>query len=321
MELEIHTCAERAFMRDAFVKAVIGGMECDQRIVLLLGDIGVNAFKEAFERWPDRCFNVGICEQSMVSMAAGMARAGLFPVVHTIAPFLVLRALEQIKIDFGYQRLPGLFVSVGASFDYAALGCTHHCPEDVEVMKTIPDMRVYAPWDSEDAGSVIRTCLNSITVTKPHGILNLSYVRLAEDEGTMAGGAVLGRRPIQMRGRRATVVTVGTMLPITLRAVGSMGVNILHYTKVAPFDTEDLSQCALAAYKEQGKIKILLVEPYYWGGLAREILNTFSGFDVQLSMVGVARRFSTNYGTRQQHLKAHGLTEDVIREKLELLLA
>ncbi len=82
-------------------------MDRDERIVVLLGDIGVFAFQDVFTKYPNRCFNIGICEQSMVGMAAGLSMAGLIPIVHTIEPFLVERAFEQIKDDFGYQELKG----------------------------------------------------------------------------------------------------------------------------------------------------------------------------------------------------------------------
>src|ERR1035437_3614724 len=128
-------------MRKQFVVTVESLMAQDERLVLLLGDIGVFGFRHAFAQYPRRVYNIGILEQSSVSMAAGLAKEGFIPIFHSIAPFVVERAFEQIKIDFGYQNLGGIFVTVGASYDYAALGCTHHCPGDVALMKTIPNMR------------------------------------------------------------------------------------------------------------------------------------------------------------------------------------
>ena len=115
-------------MRKQLVRTVEAVLSEDDRVVLLLGDIGVFGFRNAFERFPHRVYNVGILEQATISMAAGLALEGFIPIFHSIAPFAVERALEQLKIDFGYQRLPGVIISVGASYDYAALGCTHHCP-------------------------------------------------------------------------------------------------------------------------------------------------------------------------------------------------
>jgi len=115
-------------MRDRFSKTVELLMAEDKRLVVLLGDIGVYGFRRVFEKFPDRCYNIGICEQAVTSLAAGLASGGLIPVIYGIAPFVTERCFEQIKIDLCYQRLPAKIVSIGASYDYAALGCTHHCP-------------------------------------------------------------------------------------------------------------------------------------------------------------------------------------------------
>ena len=128
-------------MRKQFVNTFESLISTDENLVLLLGDIGVFGFRNSFTKFPERVMNVGVLEQSTVGMAAGLARMGMNPVIHTIAPFLVERAYEQIKVDFGYQKLGCNLVSVGGSYDYAALGCTHHCPGDVGVLQNIPDIQ------------------------------------------------------------------------------------------------------------------------------------------------------------------------------------
>jgi transketolase len=122
-------------MRKQFVQTVERLLSEDEKIVLLLGDIGVFGFRNSFQKHPKRVYNIGILEQSTVSLAAGMSMTGLIPVVHTITPFVVERCVEQLKNDFCYQKLGGNFISVGGSYDYAALGCTHHCPADVGILR------------------------------------------------------------------------------------------------------------------------------------------------------------------------------------------
>ena len=97
------------------------------------------------KKHPLRAHNIGILEQSTIGLAAGLSLAGHFPIVHTIAPFLVERAYEQIKIDLGYQQLGSNLVSVGGSYDYAGLGCTHHCPADVGILNKIPGIEIIVP--------------------------------------------------------------------------------------------------------------------------------------------------------------------------------
>jgi transketolase len=97
-------------MRKQFVKSMKEILYGDIDSVLLLGDIGVFGFRDELKNIPNRAYNIGILEQATVSLAAGMARGGMIPFIHTIAPFMVERALEQIKVDFGYQELNGNFV-------------------------------------------------------------------------------------------------------------------------------------------------------------------------------------------------------------------
>ena len=126
--------------RAQFVTTTTRLMAADDKIILLLGDIGTHGFRGCFEQWPTRCYNIGVCEQTMVGIAAGLAKEGFYPIVHSIASFLLRRPYEFILVDFGFQELAGCFVGVGASGEYGALGKTHSCPEDEWLVDKIPGM-------------------------------------------------------------------------------------------------------------------------------------------------------------------------------------
>jgi len=143
-------------------------MDKDERVVVLLGDIGVHAFRDVFVKYPKRCLNIGICEQSMVGMAAGLAMAGFIPIVHTIEPFLVDRAFEQIKLDFGYQELKGNIVGVDVSGSAPNLGYTHQCPYALEHMRDVKGMKVFSPKSSEELDNVLK-----------ENYEGLNYIRIA----------------------------------------------------------------------------------------------------------------------------------------------
>ncbi len=143
-------------MRKQFPKTVLEIMDKDERVVVLLGDIGVFAFQPIFEKYPNRIYNVGILEQSMVGMAAGLAIAGFIPIVHTIEPFLVDRAFEQIKIDFGYQELKGTIVGVDVSKTAPNLGYTHQCPYALEHMAHVQGMNVFEPKTPEEFDMLLK---------------------------------------------------------------------------------------------------------------------------------------------------------------------
>ena len=143
-------------MRKQFPKTVMDIMDKDERVVVLLGDIGVYTFKDVFAKYPHRCYNIGICEQTMVGMAAGLSMAGFIPIVHTISPFLVARAYEQIRDDFGFQNLIGTFVGVDVYSTSPNLGLTHSCPEDISLMDNVPNMNTYAPQSAEEFDKLLK---------------------------------------------------------------------------------------------------------------------------------------------------------------------
>ena len=291
-------------MRKQFVKTVESILEQDEKAILLLGDIGVFGFKKAFETFPDRVFNIGILEQSTVGLAAGLSMQGFVPVVHTIAPFLIERSLEQLKNDFCYQNLGGNFVSVGASYDYATLGCTHHCPGDVGMLKNIPGMEIVLPGTAEEFDKLFR---QSYANGKP------TYFRLSEKQNSKNYEVKFGKAEIVKKGKLATIIAVGPMLELAMMASEGLDVTILYYTTVIPFDKKTLKENS-----ESGKI--LLCEPYYAGALLPEILETLSSKPISIESVGVPSRMMTNYGTACEHDEAIGFTYKNIREKLLKLI-
>src|SRR5439155_9078639 len=117
----------------------------DERLALVLADVNREHFEAISHGYTDRIFNVGIMEQTMIGLSAGLAMEGMIPVVHTDAPFLVERPFEQIKADFCYQNLAGNFVSTGASYDYAFEGMSHQGPADVPLLRVLPGMQVVLP--------------------------------------------------------------------------------------------------------------------------------------------------------------------------------
>ena len=125
-------------MRRAFLSRIGDMVRKEPDTVFLTVDIGMWALRKELEEFPDRCMNVGIYEDGIMSIAAGMARCGLIPTIFGIQPYLIERTLEQIKMDFAYQKLGVNVVGTGAAVDYSKYGYSHYCAEDVQVIKSIP---------------------------------------------------------------------------------------------------------------------------------------------------------------------------------------
>ena len=137
-------------MRKTFPKVTEKLMKKNKKIFCLLGDIGVFSFRNIFKDYKNRILNMSTMEQSMIGFAAGLSKIGFVPIIHTITPFLVLRSLEQIKIDFVYNKLNCNIVSVGASNDYTKLGTTHHCFEDINILSSYEDINLFIPSNENE---------------------------------------------------------------------------------------------------------------------------------------------------------------------------
>lgn len=285
-------------MRGQFVQTISQLMPTDERLALMLGDIGVFGFRHLLKDYPTRTYNIGILEQASVSLAAGLSLTGMIPVFHTIAPFIVERAYEQLKVDFGYQNLNGNFVSVGASYDYAGLGCTHHCPADIGVLKLIPNMSILCPGTSAEFDVLFKAGIN---------LGGPKYFRLSETQNIETQAVEFGKAQVLQKGSNGIVIAVGTMLDRVLSACEGLDVSILYYTSVAPFDSK-----ALAAMIESGE-KIVICEPYYFeGGITTNVVQAAQGKPISILNIGVPTIFSNKYGSLQEHDVLHGLNAESI---------
>jgi len=288
-------------MRKSFTAAICEAVENDERLRLILGDIGVYGFKELAETRPQSVINIGILEQAMISVAAGMAMDGRIPIVHSIAPFLVERCLEQLKVDFAYQGLSGKFVSVGASFDYAALGCTHHCPSDVGTLLGVPGIDIVVPGTGDEFESLFRSSLYDGRNT---------YYRLSELSNSSSLPVTHGKANLIRRGRQGTVIAIGPTLDIALEASEGIDVSVIYLTTIAPFDSETLRLATDA-------LSIYVLEPFYQGSIYHCVSQAFRRKKISIQGRGVPRQFLENYGTRDEHMKSLGMDTQTVRADLE----
>jgi len=291
-------------MRKSFVSTVEDLLATDENLVLLLGDIGVFGFRNAFKAHPERVYNVGICEQAMTSLGAGLAKEGFIPVIHSIAPFVVERCYEQLKIGFVYQKLQGNVVSVGASYDYAALGYTHHCPGDVGALKVLPGCEIVVPGTAAEYDTLFRDAYDDG---------NLTYFRLTEQSNRKSREVRFGKAEVIRQGSLATVIAVGPMLDKVIGAAEGMDVTILYYTTLAPFDGDTLREQLSGG-------KIMVVEPYYAGALLPDIHRTLTHTPLVIESVGVPHQVITKYGDCAEHDEHFGLTPERIGARLKELI-
>jgi len=288
-------------LRKQFVKTVESVMDSDERLITILGDIGVFGFRNVFSKYPERIYNIGICEQAVTSLAAGLAKMKLIPLVHSIAPFVVERCFEQLKDDFGYQKLGGNFISVGASFDYAGLGCTHHCPGDVGLLKTIPGMEIIIPGTSLEFDMLFRETYNNN---------NPTYFRLSEHENKNNNKVKYGKANLIKKGHSATIIVVGPILDYIIEATQNLDVTILYYTTINPFDKDTLAA-------NTNSEKIIVCEPYYYGVISTDIIEALNKKNINIKYIGVPHEFLTNYGSYEDHREKLGFTVTSVEKQIK----
>jgi transketolase len=284
-------------MRKKFVEVTTKIFQLDHKVILLLGDIGVFSFNALSVQYPTRVINTGIMEQTMIGFAAGLSKSGLVPIVHSINPFLIERALEQIKIDFAYQELPGNIVSVGASYDYAGLGPTHHGPADIPILFNIPNACIFVPGSKEEFEELFIANYNN-------GKLN--YFRISEfmNSKSLNHEEFVVKNP----NSKKYILVVGSLMDNVLNAANTKDYNIVYLNQI-----KVLSQSLIVQLKYAQEI--LTVEPYYPGTLLT-ILNS-QGVFCKIRIIGVKREFHNFYGSFEDHLSYDGLDANSMRKFIE----
>ncbi len=320
-------------MRTAFAQTATALIEEDPRAAVVLAEISADLFGDAAARHPDRVLNVGIREQLMVSVSGGLALAGMRPIVHTYAPFLVERAFEQVKLDLAHQGTHAVLASIGASWDAASSGRTHQAPEDVALIDTVPGFGVQVPGHPDEVPSLLREAYRRLGRGSGSGSGAGSGSGSGSGAGAGAGSGgtstylrlstEVNREAMPLRpglqvvrpGHQAVVIAVGPMLSPVLSAVGDLDVTVAYTTTVRPFDAEGLRFVAGSAGGT-----VVLVEPYLAGTSAAEVSAALSGRAHRLLSLGVPRAELRQYGTPADHAAAYGLDAAGIRRSVASFL-
>jgi transketolase len=294
-------------IRQQFVDTMLEVGQEDSNLIVLVGDISHFILQPFARACPGRYYNVGICEPTILSMAAGLAKVGFYPVVHTIAPFIIERSFEQIKLDFCYQQLGGNLVTLGSVFDYSNLGCTHHCYGDFALLKTLPGAQIIYPASPLEFDILFRQ-------TYRNGALTLFRIPAHQHGQDFRASDIQFGRGIKVTdGSNLTIVVTGPQLGNTLAArdgLLNMGwdTEILYIHTIRPLDT-DLIRTSVHKTR-----RVLVIEEHMRsGGLGDDVLRVIRDIsNIQYSSLSIPDTFVTDYGSYQHHCERLGLTRDGI---------
>lgn len=296
-------------MRMVFADTLMELAREDERICLITPDMGygiLDKFKEAF---PKRYFNLGITEQNVTSVAAGMALCGMKPYVYSIIPFVVHRSIEQIRVDVSYMNLDVKIVGVGSGFEYGAAGATHHGTEDISMIRALPNMNIYAPGDNDEMIQITRL---SSKHNKP------SYIRIGRhNHGIINGSKIeLGKASIINKGKGIALIATGNALPLAkdyYEYLKKEGLNpyLISMHTVKPIDRD----CIINLLKEKCSI-YTFEEHTILGGLGSAVAEVIaeSGMSTKFKRIGINDEYSHVVGNADYIRHCFGLDlEGVIK--------
>jgi transketolase len=281
-------------------------------VFIAVADISPAGSMAPFQKeFPDRFINVGVAEQSMISLCAGLALRGCTAFAYTIATFAVYRPFEQVRVDLCYQDLPVTVVGIGGGVAYSMLGGTHHAQEDIAVVGSIPNMAVIAPCDPLETEAATWACANRKGPT---------YLRLGKaGEPTLTADAVepfeFGKVRMIKEGTELCFISYGPIMKMVMEAArraeaeGGVSTAVVSAHTVKPLDTEGIVRL-LHAFPA-----VVVVEEHSErGGLAGAVKQIAwdSGATCRLRTHSLKDAFIHEFGTHADMWRAHGLTPDSI---------
>lgn len=297
-------------MRTEFINALEAVAERDERVCLVVGDLGYSVVERFAERFPDRFINAGVAEQNMTGMSAGMAMSGMVVFTYSIANFPTLRCLEQVRNDVCYHGANVKVVSVGGGLAYGALGVSHHATEDLAIMRTLPGMTVVAPGDPVEAR------LATEAVAAHDGPC---YLRLGKAGEPVVHREIpdfeLGRAIRLQDGDDLTLIATGTMLHTATAVADEVAragwsVRLLSMHTVKPLDVD----AVLAAARETGRL-FTLEEHSTIGGLGSAVAEVTAEIEephAVLHRIGLRPVFTDRAGSHEYLKSLHGLDPETV---------
>lgn len=305
-------------MRTAYCKALHAIMTSHPNVFALTADIGFRNFDHIIADFPKRFINVGVAEANMMGIAAGLALSGKIPFTFTIAPFVTMRCLEQIRVDLCYQQLPVKIIGAGGGFVYGPQGTTHHAIEEIGILRTLPGMTVISPSDPIETEKAVQA---SMEIEGPVYIRigRNREPRLHADDHTFR----LGKADILRTGEHLSIIAHGLVVNNALEAADMLAregiqVRVVNMSTIKPIDRAEILRCST----ETGAI-LTVEEHNIIGGLGSavaEILAEESIHPVQFKRMGLHDTYIRMNAEHVELQHAYGLDSQSIAQAAKRLI-
>jgi transketolase len=305
--------------RDAIFEELYEIAKNDRNVILLTADTGAMAFRSFQENIPDQFYNVGIAEQNMISVAAGLAKEGKKVFVYGISNFVTLRCLEQIRVDICAMNLPITIIGSGTGYTYSSDGVTHHMTDDLSMMRALPNLTILSPSD-------LISCVYFLHYAyKNDGPVYLRFDRGVAEEIYTDDGEIPVLCNLRMwEGAYSAIISTGVMVKEALKISDFLhkegsNVDVIDVSQLKPFDAETFFEMALT-YE-----RIFSLEEHTLVGglgslLAEALIDSHQRRIPVLYRFGIPDVFSSEVGSREYLRKSVGIGTDQIIDKIRTIL-
>jgi len=306
-------------MRNMFAQ-VLYELGCeDERIHIVVADISPAGPMAKFrERFPHRFINVGVAEQVMIGICAGLALKGMRPFAYTIATFSLYRPFEMVRDDLCYQNLPVTIVGIGGGVIYSTLGGTHYAQEDIAIAGAIPNMSIIAPCDPEEA----RSATHFVAKRESGGPVYLRFGKAGEPVITAdaAEPFEFGRLRYLWKGDDVAVISYGVIMGMARKVAERLREQGRSTSLIACHTLKPLDRAGIADVLRRHRRVIVIEEHAPQGGLAPQAKQVAwdIGATCDLATFTLKDEFVHCYGSHEDLLAKHGLSADSIMAHLDV---
>ena len=302
-------------LRNAYGMALLEAAKKDPRIVALDADLSGSTMSRYIKNnLPDRFFEMGIAEQNMVSVAAGLSLTGKIPFAHSFSAFIVGRAYDQIRQGIAVPKLNVKLVGSSYGLSDSGDGATHQAIEDVAIMRAVPNMTVIVPVDAVEVRQAVKVIIE---------YLGPVYLRISRSEMPVLTNEedkfIIGKPRLISEGKDIAVYANGVMVSMALKAKEmlekkNISLRVINVSSLKPLDAEAVRQLA------RGVKGIVTAEEHSLiGGLGCAISDII-GDSIPIRKVGIDDRFGQSASSHEDLLEHYGLTPKAIVEKVQELL-
>ena len=304
----------RLGMRATFGVAALELVNSVDKLMILTGDVSTSAGLDRFrKKFPEKYLDVGIAEQNLIGIGAGLASEGFNVITTTFAPFQTMRCCEQIKVNLGYMKQKVCMVGLASGLVLGTLGYTHCCIEDVGILRSIPNLTIISPADSAETVKAVIASLehkNSVYIRLTGGA---NIDQIYEDDYSFN----IGQSITLKEGKDISIFAAGTMVKIALDCSkilkeNNIDAEVVNMHTIKPIDVKKINQCA-----KKNKLIVSIEEHNIIGGLGSAIAECLAGIKNTPEQIFFGIEDSYSEGGEYSFLKKKfNLTPDFISKKI-----